>query len=85
VTEALVIDLPLHVASAEPGAGGHPSLRTATITAAFCMVAAGLYAAVDREPSPEVAFFFSVAPLFAVIIGKRADDRAGGWPRCSSA
>jgi hypothetical protein len=53
-------------------------LRTARITALFCAVASALYTLADAEPSPIVVFFFSAAPLLAVILWLERDAHRTG-------
>jgi len=51
------------------------TLRVAKLTAAFCSLAAAVYAAAQGEPSPAVALFLSSGPLLAVIIWLQKDAR----------
>jgi len=62
----------------KPLASNDISLRTAKVTAIFCALAAGVYAAVQAEPSPSLALFFSFGPLLAVILWLQKDARRTG-------
>ena len=57
----------------KPLASNDISLRTAKVTAIFCALAAAVYAAVQADPSPSLALFFSFGPLLAVILWLQKD------------
>jgi hypothetical protein len=54
------------------------TLRVAKLTAAFCSLAAVIYAATQAEPSPSVVWFLSSGPPFAVILWLQKDARRTG-------
>jgi len=62
----------------KPLASNDISLRTAKVTATFCALAAAVYAAVQADPSPSLALFFSFGPLLAVILWLQKDARRTG-------
>jgi hypothetical protein len=54
------------------------TLGVAKLAAAFCSLAAVIYAATQAEPSPSVVWFLSSGPLFAVILWVQKDARRTG-------
>jgi hypothetical protein len=62
----------------EHNAAADISWLTTTMTATFCALATAVYTAVDAEPSPEVAFFISAAPLWAVVLWLHRDAQRTG-------
>ena len=54
------------------------TLNVAKLVAAFCSLAAAVYAATQSEPSSIVALFFSGGPLTAVILWLQKDARRTG-------
>jgi hypothetical protein len=54
------------------------TLGVAKFIAAFCSLAAALYAATQSEPSPVIALFLSSGPLLAVIIWLQKDAQRTG-------
>jgi hypothetical protein len=54
------------------------TLSVAKLAALFCSLVAGMYAAVQTEPSPVVALFLSGGPLIAVILWLQKDGQRTG-------
>ena len=61
-----------------PLASDDISLRTARVTALFCALAAGVFAASEADASPLASLFLSWGPLLTVILWLQKDARRTG-------